>query len=187
MDNPGGGTCLGKWRGCADRRIKTHQATCVFPSLRPISTDFWWTFLHKYQGFWWLFACFSPFFTVLWWLLIVLTILNNFVTILDEFSINSCVQMEEYPPPVVDNKKIKIWWNSTMTRAADSLIPTNITFYLGYPHWVRGGNHSKNPVHLSEKCKKSRKFKKFKQNPKSSKKKQKKSQKPQWFKNPEKS
>ena len=57
-----------------------------------------------------------------------------------------------------------------MTRAADSLIPTNITFYLGYPHWVRGGNHSKNPVHLSEKCKKSRKFKKFKQNPKSSKK-----------------
>ena len=56
-----------------------------------------------------------------------------------------------------------------MTRAADSLIPTNITFYLGYPHWVRGGNHSKNPVHLSEKCKKSRKFKKFKQNPKTSK------------------
>ena len=79
-----------------DGVVWTGDKKNIYPSIffpRPISIDFWRTFYHD---FWWLFACFLRLFTVSWWLLTVLTIFNNFVTIHDEFSIKSYVQMEEY-------------------------------------------------------------------------------------------
>ena len=94
--NPGG-TCLRKWQGCMDQRIrKTKTHPYFFAVLDPylwIFDEHFSTIITIFDDFWYLHVSHS---FSQWWLLIVLTILNNSVTIFDDFSIKSFVQVEEY-------------------------------------------------------------------------------------------
>ena len=92
-----GGTCLRKWQGCMDQRIrKTNTHPYFFAVLDPylwIFDEHFSTIITIFDDFWYLHVSHS---FSQWWLLIVLTILNNSVTIFDDFSIKSFVQVEEY-------------------------------------------------------------------------------------------
>ena len=83
---------------CGLEREKRTYPLIFSPSLRPICTIFDDPFsmiIKTFHHFWCLRAWLSHFSTSFLWLLIVLTILGNFVTISGDFFINWCVQIEE--------------------------------------------------------------------------------------------